>query len=180
MIAEAGSHGFPTGTAPSLTEQAAHLGVRRHVVQLGRSNGEDQAEVGDERFVAHAGERKSRLGSASGASSQAAEKPCDSMPNAMLVRVMRFVSAMNAVGSTSARAPSASSSRAQLHATLGGVAERHSRGRGDAAERLSPTGADHESRSGLAGGTGARQILSKSSGSSGRSQHAAICAPRRR
>jgi hypothetical protein len=43
--------------------------------------------VGDERFVAHAGERTSPLGLANGSRSQAAENSCDSMPNAVLVRV---------------------------------------------------------------------------------------------
>jgi hypothetical protein len=75
--------------------------------------------VGDERVVGPVVE-----GTASGFRSQAAENSCDSMPNAVLVRVYRFANAMNAVSSTSAGAPSWSSSRADNSSvTVGGVSD---------------------------------------------------------
>jgi hypothetical protein len=90
-------------------------GGAEHLVGDGR----EQAGVGDERVVGHV-----VAGMASGFSSQAAERPWDSMPNAVLVRVYRFASAMNAVSSTSAGAPSWSSSRADNSSvTVGGVSD---------------------------------------------------------
>src|SRR5580658_878049 len=92
------------------------LGVGRRAEHL-VGNGEQQAAVGDERIVGHAVE-----GTASGLRSQAAENSCDSMPIAVLERVMKFASAINEVSSTSAAGPSAFSSPADSSSvTAGGV-----------------------------------------------------------
>jgi hypothetical protein len=100
-------------------------GLLHHVLGVGGGpehlvgDGEEQAAVGDERVVGPIVK-----GTASGFRSQAAEKPWDSMPNAVLVRVYRLASAMNAVSSTSAGAPSWSSSRADNSSvTAGGVCD---------------------------------------------------------
>src|ERR687898_2921710 len=101
---------------PGLLDHVLGVGGRaEHLV----SDGEQQAAVGDERVVGHVVE-----GTASGFRSQAAENSCDSMPNAVLVRVYRLANAMNAVSSTSAGAPSWSSSRADNSSvTVGGVSD---------------------------------------------------------
>src|SRR5215211_407409 len=101
---------------PGLLDHVLGVGGRaEHLV----GDGEEQAAVGDERVVGHVVDA-----TASGLRSQAAEWPWDSMPNAVLVRVYRFASAMNAVSSTSAGAPSWSSSRADNSSvTVGGVSD---------------------------------------------------------
>src|SRR6202042_1489136 len=68
-------------------------------------DGKEQPAVGVERVVLHAVEAV-----ASGVRSQAAEKPCDSMPIATLDRAMRLAAATNMVSSTRAAGPSALSS----------------------------------------------------------------------
>src|SRR5690606_9337046 len=94
------------------------LGVRGRAEHLVR-DGEQQAAVGQERVVAHTVDA-----TASGVRSQAAAKPCDPMPKAILVRAIMFASAMYAVSSTSAGAPSWSSSRADNSSvTAGGVCD---------------------------------------------------------
>ncbi len=84
-------------------------------------DGEEQAAVGDERVVGHACDA-TPLGCARGARPHAAENPWASMPRATFVRANWFASATHAVSSTSAGAPSASSSRAESSSvTVGGV-----------------------------------------------------------
>jgi hypothetical protein len=73
--------------------------------------------VRDERVVSDAPEA-----TASGLRAQAAENPCDSMPNAVLARAVRFASPMTVVSSTRAAGRSAFSSRADSSSvTVGGV-----------------------------------------------------------
>jgi len=82
-------------------------------------DGEEQVAVGDERVVGHAA-----AGRGSGFRSQAAEKPWDVTPSAMLERAYMFASATYAVSSTSAGAPSRSSSRADNSSvTVSGVCD---------------------------------------------------------
>src|SRR5215212_9641198 len=104
---------------PGLLDHVLGVGGRaEHLV----GDGEQQAAVGYERVVGHVGECRTLLGLAKGFRSQATENSCDSMPKAVLVRVYRFASPMNAVSSTSADAPSASNSRADISSvTVGGV-----------------------------------------------------------
>src|SRR5215216_2556784 len=87
-------------------------------------DGEQQAAVGDERVVSHEADATPgrAVGAASGFRSHASAKPSDSMPSATLPLVVKLANEMTAVSSTSAAAPSASSSRADKSSvTVGGV-----------------------------------------------------------
>src|SRR5262249_23589278 len=96
------------------------LGVGRRAEHLVR-DGEEQVAVGDEQFVAHAEETMS-VAVASGGRPQAAENSCEWMPSATLVRAEEFMNPILAVSSTSAGAPSSSSSAADISSvTVGGV-----------------------------------------------------------